>query len=51
MRFLRVVPAKPSSAASAPDLVLEVSAVRVRVAPDFDPALLADVLRALGGAR
>jgi hypothetical protein len=51
-RFLRVVPSKPAPAAGgSSELVLEVGAVRVRVAPGFDPALLADVLRALGGAR
>ncbi len=52
-RFLRVVPSKPAPgpAPGAPELVLEVGAVRVRLAPGFDPALLADVLRALGGAR
>lgn len=50
-RFLRVVPTKPSPAAGAPELVLEVGAVRVRVAPGFDPALLADVVRALGAAQ
>lgn len=52
-RFLRVVPSKPMPApgSGAPELVLEVGAVRVRVAPGFDPALLAEVVRALGGAR
>ena len=51
-RFLRVVPSKPAPAAGdGPELVLEVGAVRVRVAPGFDPALLADVVRALGATR
>jgi hypothetical protein len=52
-RFLRVVPSKPAPApvAAAPALVLEVGAVRVRVAPGFDPALLSEVVRALGGGR
>ncbi|HEU4322807.1 MAG TPA: hypothetical protein VFS21_06620 [Roseiflexaceae bacterium] len=51
-RFVRVVPSKPGPAAGgSSELVLEVGAVRVRIAPGFDPALLADVLRALGGAR
>jgi hypothetical protein len=51
-RFLRVVPSKPAPVAGgSSELVLEVGAVRVRIAPGFDPALLADVLRALGGAR
>jgi hypothetical protein len=51
-RFLRVVPSKPTPTPTpgAPALVLEVGAVRVRVAPGFDPALLADVVRALGAA-
>nr|WP_275938629.1 hypothetical protein [Sorangium cellulosum] len=34
---------------SAPELVVEVGGARVRVAAGFDPALLADVVRALGG--
>jgi hypothetical protein len=52
-RFWRVVPSKPTPASTAgvPELVLEVGAARVRVAPGFDPALLAEVVRALGGGR
>lgn len=50
-RFLRVVPSKPAPAPGALEMVLEVGAVRVRVAPGFDPALLAEVVRALGGGR
>ncbi|WP_437777250.1 hypothetical protein [Sorangium sp. So ce1097] len=34
---------------SASELVVEVGGARVRVAAGFDPALLADVVRALGG--
>jgi hypothetical protein len=50
--FVRLLP-KPSPASQAPrELVVEVGDARVRVAPGFDPDLLADVLRALrAGAR
>ena len=40
-----VVPAAP------PELVVEIGDARVRVAAGFDPALLADVVRALGATR
>lgn len=46
--FVRLVP-KASSAPVAADLVIEVGGARVRVRPGFDPALLAQVVRALGG--
>ncbi|AUX24049.1 uncharacterized protein SOCEGT47_045820 [Sorangium cellulosum] len=48
-RFLRLVPKAPAVTSSAPELVVEVGGARVRVAAGFDPALLADVVRALGG--
>ncbi|KYF47961.1 hypothetical protein BE08_37770 [Sorangium cellulosum] len=48
-RFLRLVPKTPAVASSVAELVVEVGGARVRVAAGFDPALLADVVRALGG--
>jgi hypothetical protein len=50
-RFLRLVPKAPPATASASpsELVVEVGAARVRVAVGFDPALLADLVTALGG--
>ncbi|AUX31277.1 uncharacterized protein SOCE836_034060 [Sorangium cellulosum] len=48
-RFLRLVPKAPA-AMSAPELVVEVGGARVRVVAGFDPTLLAEVVRALGGA-
>lgn len=48
-RFLRLVPKAPALTSSAPELVIEVGGARVRVAAGFDPALLAQVVRALGG--
>ncbi|MDO9020610.1 MAG: hypothetical protein Q8S73_13550 [Deltaproteobacteria bacterium] len=51
--FLELVP-RPAAAAPEPsrDLVVEVGPARVRVAPGFDPTLLAAVIRALAeGAR
>jgi len=41
-------PAEPTPTA---DLVVEVGAVHVRVSRGFDPELLREVVRALGGAR
>ncbi len=51
--FLELLPRPPSAAPELPrDLVVEVGAARVRVAPGFDPSLLAAVVRALAeGAR
>ena len=51
--FLELLPRPSASAPEAPrDLVIEVGAARVRVAPGFDPTLLAGVVRALAeGAR
>jgi hypothetical protein len=37
--------------AEEPELVVEVANARVRVGRGFDPALLGEVVRALGGAR
>ncbi|MBK6534147.1 MAG: hypothetical protein IPF99_32645 [Deltaproteobacteria bacterium] len=50
--FLELVP-RPAVAPESPrDLVIEVGAARVRVAPGFDPTLLAAVVRVLAeGAR
>ncbi|WP_438032768.1 IS66 family insertion sequence element accessory protein TnpA [Sorangium sp. So ce204] len=48
-RFLRLVPKAPAVTSSASELVVEVGGARVRVAAGFDAALLADVVRALGG--
>jgi hypothetical protein len=50
---LRIVPVVPraSSAAAQGDVVVEVGGARVRVTAGFDGALLAEVVRALGGAR
>lgn len=48
--FVRLVPMTASAPAAAPDLFVEVGGARVRVAPGFDAALLADLVRALGGA-
>ena len=45
-RFVRVVPREAPVAAR--DLVVEVGHARIRVAPGFEPALLAAVVRALG---
>lgn len=51
-RFLRLVPkAKATPVTSAAELVVEVGSARVRVAAGFDSALLADVVRVLGGDR
>lgn len=51
--FLELVPRPATSAPEPPrDLVIEVGTARVRVAPGFDPTLLAAVVRALAeGAR
>jgi hypothetical protein len=48
-RFVRVVPrsADVSPAPRAADLTIEIGAARIRVGSDFDPALLARVVRAL----
>ena len=40
---------RPAAEAPASELLVEVGAARVRVTPGFDAALLADVVRALGG--
>lgn len=48
--FVQLV-AKSAAPAPPPELVVEVGGARVRVAAGFDPALLADVVRALGAAR
>ena len=50
---LRIVPvvARVSSAAPEGSLVVEVGVARVRVTPGFDGTLLAQVVRALEGAR
>jgi hypothetical protein len=48
--FVQLV-AKPPTPRPAPELVVEVGGARVRVAAGFDPALLADVVRALGATR
>lgn len=46
--FLELVPRPVPAAAEPPrDLVVEVGAARVRVAPGFDTSLLAAVVRAL----
>jgi hypothetical protein len=49
----RIVPvvARAASQRARGDLVIEVGAARVRVTPGFDGALLAEVVRALGGER
>jgi hypothetical protein len=47
-QFVRVVP-KTTVTTAAPGLVVEVGSARVRVASDFDPALLAQVVRTLAG--
>jgi len=46
--FVRLVP-KTGHAPVAADLVVEVGSARVRVTSGFDAALLAQVVRALGG--
>lgn len=48
--FVQLV-AKPAAPAPPPELVVEVGDARVRVSAGFDPALLADVVRALGATR
>ena len=49
-RFVRLVPATPPAPAPpSRELLVEVGAARVRVATGFDPALLAQVVAALGG--
>ena len=48
-RFVRLTSAGTAAVATRSDLVVEVGGVRVRVAPGFDPALLAQVVGALGG--
>jgi hypothetical protein len=49
--FLELVPRPAVAAAELPrDLVIEVGLARVRVAPGFDPTLLAAVVRALAEA-
>ncbi|MBP7551020.1 MAG: hypothetical protein KA761_12090 [Gemmatimonadaceae bacterium] len=47
--FIELRPRKPVVARST-ELVVEIGAARVRVAPGFDPALLAAVVTALQGA-
>jgi hypothetical protein len=48
-RFVRVLPrsAGVSTAPCATDLTIEIGAARIRVGSNFDPALLARVVRAL----
>ena len=46
-RFVRVVPRTAAQSAVARDLTIEIGAARIRVGTDFDPALLARVVRAL----
>ncbi len=50
---LRIVPVVPRAPSVAPQgsVVVEVGAARVRVTPGFDGTLLAQVVRALEGAR
>ena len=50
-RFVRLVPrtAVAPDLPAAPDLVVEIGGARVRVTPGFDAALLAQVVRVLGG--
>jgi lambda repressor-like predicted transcriptional regulator len=43
-------PVAPAQAPVTPSLLVEVGAVRLRLAPGFDPTLLRDVVRALGEA-
>ena len=47
--FVQVVPRAVRGTVPA-SLVVEVGEARVPVAPGFDPVLLADIVRALGGA-
>ena len=47
-QFVRLVPRTPATP-DATALVIEVGGARVRVVPGFDAALLAAVVRALGG--
>jgi hypothetical protein len=49
-QFVQLVPRTPPARAptpEAPTLLLEIAGARLRVAPGFDPALLAEVVRAL----
>ena len=48
-RFVRLVPKAVASGTPVAEVVVEVGNARVRVASGFDAALLADVVRALGG--
>lgn len=52
-RIVQLVPTAkvPDATPAAADLVVEVGTARVRVRRGFDPELLAEVVRALGGAR
>ncbi len=52
-RIVQLVPKATgvTTTPAAPELVIEIGAARVRVARGFDPELLAEVVRALGGAR
>ena len=50
LRIVPVVTRAPSSEARV-DIIVEVGGARVRVTSGFDGALLAQVVRALGGAR
>jgi hypothetical protein len=49
-RFLKLVP-KASAVAPPPTLLVEIGEAKVRVVPGFDPSLLEQVVRALGGGR
>lgn len=48
-KFVPVV-RRPRAVLAPTELLIEIGGARVRVAPGFDAALLADVVRALGGA-
>jgi hypothetical protein len=50
VRFVPVIARAPTSQAQG-DVVIEVGSARVRVTTGFDGALLAQVVRALGGER
>lgn len=45
--FARVVPAKSTRTAPVSHMVLEIGGAKLHVAPDFDPALLRQVVAAL----
>jgi len=47
--FVELRPRRPVAVADSHALVVEIGAARIRVAPGFDPALLASVVSALTG--